>query len=106
MPPGTRSAAPVIAFCTLTWGGDALAYRPFEGTDAAVADSGELEIELGPAEPLRDGPRPLADRAGNSLQSRDRRGLGGCPARPNRDDFGSRTGDDQPRRQWIIRQGR
>ncbi len=27
----------------------ALAYRPFNGTDAAVADPGELEIELQPA---------------------------------------------------------
>jgi hypothetical protein len=27
----------------------AFAYRPFDGTDAAVADEGELEIELGPA---------------------------------------------------------
>jgi hypothetical protein len=28
----------------------AFAYRPFDGTDAAVAESGHLEIELGPAE--------------------------------------------------------
>jgi hypothetical protein len=27
----------------------ALAYRPFDGTDAAVADPGEMEIELQPA---------------------------------------------------------
>ena len=27
------------------------AYRPFDATDAAVADVGELEIELGPAQP-------------------------------------------------------
>ncbi len=33
----------------------ALAYRPFEGTDAAVTDEGEMEIELGPAEYLREG---------------------------------------------------
>jgi hypothetical protein len=26
------------------------------GTDAAVSDPGELEIEFGPAEPLREGP--------------------------------------------------
>src|ERR1700681_4365880 len=26
-----------------------LAYRPFDGTDAAVADPGELEVELQPA---------------------------------------------------------
>jgi hypothetical protein len=31
------------------WPGVASAYRPFDGTDAAVADPGELEIELQPA---------------------------------------------------------
>jgi hypothetical protein len=33
---------------------DALAYRPFDSTDAAVADLGELEVELGPIEFRRD----------------------------------------------------
>jgi hypothetical protein len=33
----------------------AFAYRPFDGTDAAVAESGQLEIELGPAEFLWEG---------------------------------------------------
>jgi hypothetical protein len=33
----------------------ALAYRPFDGTDAAVAAPGEVEIELGPAGLLRQG---------------------------------------------------
>jgi hypothetical protein len=37
------------------WCGAALAYRPFDGTDAAVAETGEMEIELGPVEYLRDG---------------------------------------------------
>jgi len=31
------------------WSSDAFAYRPFDGTDAAVADPGETEIELQPA---------------------------------------------------------
>ena len=31
------------------------AYRPFDGTDAAVAETGEMEIELGPVEYLREG---------------------------------------------------
>jgi hypothetical protein len=35
----------------------ALAYRPFDGTDAAVADPGEVEIEFQPAGILREGPR-------------------------------------------------
>jgi hypothetical protein len=33
----------------------AFAYRSFDGTDAAVAESGQLEIELGPAEFLWEG---------------------------------------------------
>ena len=36
-------------------GSDTLAYRPFVGTHAAVADLGELETEFGPAEPMRTG---------------------------------------------------
>jgi hypothetical protein len=37
------------------WCGSAEAYRPFDGTDAAVADLGDAEIELGPLEYLREG---------------------------------------------------
>ena len=37
------------------WSGEAEAYRPFDGTDAAVAETGEIEIELGPVEYIRDG---------------------------------------------------
>jgi hypothetical protein len=36
------------------WSGAAWAYRPFDGTDAAVAETGEVEIELGPVEYLRE----------------------------------------------------
>jgi hypothetical protein len=32
----------------LAWAQDGFAYRPFDSTDAAVADLGELEVELGP----------------------------------------------------------
>jgi hypothetical protein len=32
----------------------ALAYRPFDGTDAAVADLGEFELEFQPAGRMRD----------------------------------------------------
>jgi hypothetical protein len=35
--------------CVVAWPGAALAYRPFDGTDAGVADKGELEIEFQPA---------------------------------------------------------
>ncbi len=41
------------------WYGTGRAYRPFDGTDAAVAETGEIEIELGPVEYLREGPARL-----------------------------------------------
>jgi hypothetical protein len=44
----------VIALCLTAWSGPALAYRPFDGTDAAVAAPGEVEIELQPAGRLRE----------------------------------------------------
>src|SRR5580704_13718853 len=48
--------AALAAVAVLTcWGGGARAYRPFDGTDAAVAETGEMEIELGPVEYLRNG---------------------------------------------------
>ena len=47
-------AALAVAAVSL-WGGQAVAYRPFDGTDAAVADTGDVEIELGPVEYFREG---------------------------------------------------
>jgi len=44
----------IIALSLLTWSHPARAYRPFDGTDAAVAKKGEMEIELQPAGRLRD----------------------------------------------------
>jgi len=38
----------------LAWPDAAAAYRPFDGTDAAVVDKGVLEIELGPVGYLRE----------------------------------------------------
>ena len=38
-----------LSTCLALWPSLALAYRPFDGTDAAVADPGELEIEFQPA---------------------------------------------------------
>src|SRR5215472_10412621 len=35
--------------------GPAFAYRPFDGTDAAVAEPGQLEVELQPAGRLQEG---------------------------------------------------
>lgn len=49
--------ARIIAACVLAqlvMSVPAEAYRPFDGTDAAVADKGEVEIELQPAGLIRD----------------------------------------------------
>src|SRR6202040_2093059 len=43
-----------VASGLAVWSAPALAYRPFDGTDAAVAAPGEVEIELQPAGRLRD----------------------------------------------------
>src|SRR5215468_12145298 len=48
-------AAMAAASAIICWCGEAEAYRPFDGTDAAVAETGEIEIELGPVEYLREG---------------------------------------------------
>jgi hypothetical protein len=48
-------AALAAAALLACWNGAAWAYRPFDGTDAAVAETGEVEIELGPVEYLREG---------------------------------------------------
>ena len=49
---GVAALAPVTLLVCLCGGAEA--YRPFDGTDAAVAETGEMEIELGPVEYLRD----------------------------------------------------
>lgn len=43
-----------FALAMAAWSAPALAYRPFDGTDAAVAAKGEMEIELQPVGRLRD----------------------------------------------------
>jgi hypothetical protein len=44
-----RVAAGLLGgICAAAWAGPAAAYRPFDGTDAAVADVGEVEIEFQP----------------------------------------------------------
>src|SRR6266567_558952 len=46
----------VCAFCAAAQALPALAYRPFDSTDASVADEREFELELGPLGYLREGP--------------------------------------------------
>ena len=45
-----------VAIAGLGYAGQAMAYRPFEATDADVADSRTIEIEFGPAEFIAHGP--------------------------------------------------
>jgi hypothetical protein len=52
----TRAVRLAFAVSAALWAGEAQAYRPFDGTDAAVAAPGEIEIELGPAQYQRIGP--------------------------------------------------
>jgi len=54
VPPRITAAIPIVLIWTSS-SVPALAYRPFDGTDAAVTDEGEMEIELGPAEYQREG---------------------------------------------------
>ena len=53
--PSTSAAALLLLGAVAAWPREAAAFRPFDGTDAAVADKGEMEIELGPVGYLRDG---------------------------------------------------
>ena len=43
-----------MALGLMSWSTSAFAYRPFDGTDAAVAAPGEVEVELQPAGRLRE----------------------------------------------------
>ena len=45
----------VIALVLAASSREGKAFRPFDGTDAAVAVHGKVEVELGPAEYLREG---------------------------------------------------
>jgi hypothetical protein len=52
--PRSLASGLVAVLCVVAWSTPASAYRPFDGTDAAVAAKGEMEIELQPAGRLRD----------------------------------------------------
>jgi hypothetical protein len=59
---GRIAVAAVIGICAIGWAAPASAYRPFDGTDAAVADLGEVEIEFQPIGAIRAGPtQPVSD---------------------------------------------
>jgi len=46
---------PALATLAALWPCDGVAYRPFDCTDAAVTEAENLEVELGPAEYVRQG---------------------------------------------------
>ncbi len=51
-----RPRPPLIAaFIALAWAPNAAAYRPFDSTDASVAEAGNVELELGPIGYLTEG---------------------------------------------------
>jgi hypothetical protein len=52
---GVNRLAVLAATTVLLRPDGASAFRPFDGTDAAVADTGQMEIELGPIQYLRQG---------------------------------------------------
>jgi hypothetical protein len=45
----------ILAGALACWCGSAQAYRPFDGTNAAISDPGQMVIELGPVGYLREG---------------------------------------------------
>ena len=44
----------IATVSTILWCGEAAAFRPFDGTDAAVVEPNKIEIELGPVEYVRE----------------------------------------------------
>src|SRR5882724_4360583 len=54
MPPNQIACSCLACVCLMVWVVPASAYRPFDGTDAAVADKGKMEIEMQPAGILKD----------------------------------------------------
>ena len=51
----TKAVAIVIATAfAILWCGEAAAFRPFDGTDAAVVEADKIEVELGPVEYVRE----------------------------------------------------
>ncbi len=53
--PGSRIARTACILWVVWWPAAARAYRPFDSTDAAVAERGDVEVELGPVGWLAEG---------------------------------------------------
>src|SRR6266581_4690057 len=54
MLPNSIACSCLACLCLMVWVVPAAAYRPFDGTDAAVAEKGKMEIEMQPAGILKD----------------------------------------------------
>lgn len=52
----SRAPLAILVALTMSWPVIARAYRPFNSTDAAVADEGDIELELGPLGYVVQGP--------------------------------------------------
>ena len=60
--PKRTAASALVGLCAVGCAVSAFAYRPFDGTDAAVADLGEVEIEFQPIGATRAGQtKPVSD---------------------------------------------
>ncbi len=56
---GRQVPARVLLLLAIGWNRGAVAYRPFNGTDAAVAEPGVVELELGPIQYFELGQTPI-----------------------------------------------
>ena len=61
--PKRTAASALVGLCAIGWAVPAFAYRPFDVTDAAVADVGEVEIEFQPIGATHAGSttKPISD---------------------------------------------
>src|SRR5215470_6127833 len=54
-----RLVGSLLLLLAIAWSDPVLAYRPFNGTDAAVAEPGVVELELGPMQYFELGSTPI-----------------------------------------------
>jgi len=75
--PTRLAGVSLLCAWAMAWSAPASAYRPFDGTDAAVADPGQLEIELQPAGVKREGLETTLIAPATVFNFRPDRGMGG-----------------------------
>ena len=94
--PRRLASRSIIALGLMSWSSSAFAYRPFDGTDAAIAATGEVEIELQPGGRLREQRSTTLIAPATVLNYG--RGMGGGARRP-----GSNTADTTRSHQPHVR---